>query len=343
MKFHEGYGVGYNVQTAVDAGSHLIADFVVTDHGTDHGLLESVAGGVKAAFGLERIEAVADKGSQDRDDLMRCLEGGIVPHVFPAEGEDGFELETAYEGREIGEEERKSGKAEDIKRCIRAGVIPEVYTGMITEIGVVEKQEYVKVERDTAGEPEWEEAREEAPGTAGFPAGEDLRVLAAEGYFVRDLERNLVYCPGGKILRAKSEKKGGTVRYCNKLACKGCTRKCTASKYKEADFAPGDTRIACKACGQNGEEKQRKNRNGPRVSRKVKVVRLYFKVDRKKLEQRKCLSEHPFGTVKRAMDSSYLLLKGKVKATAELSLTFMAYNMKRAISMLGARKLLAML
>jgi transposase len=373
MKFHEGYGVGYNVQTAVDAGSHLIADFVVTDHGTDHGLLESVAGGVKEAFGLERIEAVADKGYQDREDLMRCLEEGIIPHVFPAEGEDGFELETAYEGGEIGEEERRSGRPEDIKRCIRAGVIPVVYTGVIPEIEVVEKQEYVKAEGDTVASPgvpenEWageeedtgvageaggseraqEEVREEGPtgeasGTAGFPAEEDLRSLAAEGYFMRDLERNLVYCPGGKILRAKSERKDGTVRYGNKLACKGCTRKCTASKYKEVDFAPGDTCIACKAWGQSGAEKQRKNRNGRRVSRKTKVVRLYFTVDRKKLEQRKCLSEHPFGTVKRALDSSYLLLKGKVKATAELSLTFTAYNMKRAISMLGARKLLAML
>jgi hypothetical protein len=94
------------------SGSRLIADFVVTDHGTDHGLQEGVAGGVKGAFGLERIEAAADKGYQDREDLMRCLEGGIIPYVS-AEGEDGFELETVYEGREIGEED----SATALRRC----------------------------------------------------------------------------------------------------------------------------------------------------------------------------------------------------------------------------------
>jgi transposase len=43
--------------------------------------------------------------------------------------------------------------------------------------------------------------------------------------------------------------------------------------------------------------------------------------------------------VKRALGSAYLLLKGAEKVTGELSLTFMAYNFKRAISMLGVGRL----
>ena len=47
-----------------------------------------------------------------------------------------------------------------------------------------------------------------------------IRAKALEGYFVRDAERNLVYCPQGEILRQKSIKRNGMIRYCNKLACK---------------------------------------------------------------------------------------------------------------------------
>lgn len=52
---------------------------------------------------------------------------------------------------------------------------------------------------------------------------EQMRAKALEGYFVRDAERNLVYCPQGEILRQKSIKRNGMIRYCNKLACKNAS------------------------------------------------------------------------------------------------------------------------
>ena len=51
--------------------------------------------------------------------------------------------------------------------------------------------------------------------------------------------------------------------------------------------------------------------------------------------KRKCVSEHPFGTVKRAWGYTYTLLKGIKKVTAEVALMFTCYNMRRAISILG--------
>jgi transposase len=36
----------------------------------------------------------------------------------------------------------------------------------------------------------------------------------------------------------------------------------------------------------------------------------------------------------------YLLCKGKEKASAEIDLSFLAYNMKRAINMVGTKKLI---
>jgi transposase len=70
----------------------------------------------------------------------------------------------------------------------------------------------------------------------------------------------------------------------------------------------------------------------------VKQVRI--KARKEILAQRKCIVEHPFGTIKRSMDAGYCLLKGKVKVTAEFSLIFLAYNIKRVINILGGKKLI---
>lgn len=67
---------------------------------------------------------------------------------------------------------------------------------------------------------------------------EQMRKRAAEGYFVRDLEKDRVYCPTGEILRRKSNRKNGEIRYANKRACKLCEQRdiCTRSPWKEIDF-----------------------------------------------------------------------------------------------------------
>ena len=54
-----------------------------------------------------------------------------------------------------------------------------------------------------------------------------------------------------------------------------------------------------------------------------------------------CLSEHPFGTVKWYQGAHYLLCRGKTKAAGELGLSFLAYNLTRAINIVGVRKLIA--
>ncbi|HZA54003.1 MAG TPA: transposase, partial [Candidatus Udaeobacter sp.] len=59
-----------------------------------------------------------------------------------------------------------------------------------------------------------------------------------------------------------------------------------------------------------------------------------------KIELRKCLAEHPFGTIKRAMNQGYFLMRGLTKVGAEASLTILAYNLKRVINILGVNKML---
>ncbi|MHB1638198.1 MAG: transposase [Thermoplasmataceae archaeon] len=51
-----------------------------------------------------------------------------------------------------------------------------------------------------------------------------------------------------------------------------------------------------------------------------------------KMKKRKALVEHPFGTIKRALNSGYTLLKGTRKVSGEFGLIALAYNMKRVIN-----------
>jgi hypothetical protein len=60
-----------------------------------------------------------------------------------------------------------------------------------------------------------------------------------------------------------------------------------------------------------------------------------------KLRRRKEIVEHPFGTMKRAFNQGYLLLKGLRKVNGEVGFTMLAYNMRRAINILGTRRLMS--
>ena len=58
-----------------------------------------------------------------------------------------------------------------------------------------------------------------------------------------------------------------------------------------------------------------------------------------KMVLRKRTVERPFGTIKRAMNQGYFLLKGLRKVKGEFGFSAIAYNMKRAISIRGVRSL----
>ena len=55
---------------------------------------------------------------------------------------------------------------------------------------------------------------------------------------------------------------------------------------------------------------------------------------------RKRTVEYPFGTIKRAMNQGYFLLKGLRKVRGEFGFSVIAYNMKRVISIKGVRSLI---
>lgn len=324
MKNKNGFAVSYNPQTAVDSATHMIRDFRMTNQVTDHGMLGPTMEGIRGQHSGEILEVVADKGYEQEEDMVKCLEEGIIPHVIAEEGKDTYELELAYEENGA---DPSSTNPEELKKSLHSGKIPEAYKEVLSEVKVEEVRRLVK-----------EEPEEECKSMYGTQ--EEMCERAKEGYFVRDPERNLVYCPSGETMRKKSVKKNGSIRYANKNACKNCPNrnKCYKGKgmWKEIDFTKDCLEKPCKewlkADGKSSESVKKTSKGH---YEKKKVVKIILKPSLEKMSQRKCISEHPFGTIKRAMGATYFLLKGLRKVTGEFALFCLGYNNRKSQESFG--------
>src|SRR6195256_6410429 len=70
--------VGYNVQVAVDTEHHLIITHEVTNVGTDRSQLAAVAKETKATLDVEKLDAVADRGYFNSEEILACEGAGIT-------------------------------------------------------------------------------------------------------------------------------------------------------------------------------------------------------------------------------------------------------------------------
>ena len=70
--------VGYNVQTAVDTEHHLIVAHEVTNVGNDTAHLADTAQAAKTALHVDKLEAVADRGYFDGEEILACDQAGIT-------------------------------------------------------------------------------------------------------------------------------------------------------------------------------------------------------------------------------------------------------------------------
>ena len=311
MHTKDGFNCCYNVQTAVDKGSHLIAEYEVTNRNNDQGLLSEVAQGVKSALDLETVEVVADKGYESREDILECVMNGVIPNVALKYDKSERVYAIDYEENDISDEERCSKKPEDIQKCIKAGILPICYEG--TAISV------------------------------------EVQKLSRLSCFYRNND-GTVTCPMGNIL-SKVKQRGKCTIYASRDACRQCPNRCTGGKgFKTVSFGPGTTYVVVRMYGDNRYKLNKIPEDVPlnpfnhtldrKDYDKPRKVMLKIQFNPQKLKERKCLSEHPFGTVKWYHGAHYLLCKGKEKVTAELGLSFLAYNLKRAINLVGTKKLI---
>lgn len=230
-------GVGYNVQLAVDTKHKLIAEQKVCNQMIDLGLLAPTVEAAMDTLGVEKIEAVADRGYFKIEDIEACEVAGI----------------TAY--------------------------VPKPLRGPAIAQGFFSKEEFrYDAEADTYT----------------CPAGQTLRP-----------------CYYGKL------RENVKVIYCDRKVCKDCRLRpsCTSKTYR------GVTRL---------ENEAVLDRMAARLEARPNILDL-----------RRESVEHPFGTIKQWMNQGAFLMRGLDNVRGEFSLTALAYNIKRAITLVGVPGLIA--
>lgn len=142
----------------------------------------------------------------------------------------------------------------------------------------------------------------------------------AKEYFHYDLESDTYTCPQGAVLhhsKRRTASKTQEERYVNREACQNCSQreKCTTGEFRA---------IVEKPFERFSDAVDERAKSNPQM-----------------LLLRKCLVEHPFGTVKRSFGFTYFLTRGLHSIRVESCLHFFAYNLKRVVNIMGVKGIMA--
>jgi transposase len=100
---------------------------------------------------------------------------------------------------------------------------------------------------------------------------------------------------------------------------------------------------ACRACPMASQchrnQKGRYIRRPPEAAL-LEEIRERLRREPEWMRLRQRVAEHPFGTIKHAMEHRHFLLRGKRKTRGEFALAALAYNLKRSVSVLGVERML---
>jgi transposase len=141
---------------------------------------------------------------------------------------------------------------------------------------------------------------------------------ASHGFFRKDEfrydpEQDAYICPAGQVLATRYESKLRDLKktdYANRAACPVCPlrSRCTNDFRKVSRL----------------ENEAALDRMAARLKARPEI-----------LDRRRETVEHPFGSIKQWMNQGAFLMKGLDKVRAEFSLTALAYNLRRALNILG--------
>jgi transposase len=136
--------------------------------------------------------------------------------------------------------------------------------------------------------------------------------------FIYDATNDEYRCPAGERLplSGTAKDKGKTLLVYRTFKCPGCRLKAQCTPAKDRKIQRWEHEHALEAA----EADLKKNPDAMRL--------------------RKQIVEHSFGTIKHWMGSTHFLMKGLPKVQTEMSLHVLAYNMRRAINILGVEAIL---
>jgi transposase len=103
--------VGYNVQVAVETEHHLIVTHEVTNSGSDRAQLANMGRQAREALGVDRLEAVADRGYYNSTEIKTCDDAGVAV-TLPKPMTSGAKSDGRF-----GKQDFVYNAAEDVYRC----------------------------------------------------------------------------------------------------------------------------------------------------------------------------------------------------------------------------------
>jgi Transposase DDE domain len=116
--------VGYNVQVAIETEHHLIVAHEVTNVGSDRAQLAAMAKAAKAALRAERLDAVADRGYFNGEEILACEQAGIAV-TLPKPMTSGAKAEGRF-----GKQDFVYEPEEDVYRCPAGEKLRYYYTNV---------------------------------------------------------------------------------------------------------------------------------------------------------------------------------------------------------------------
>ena len=159
----------------------------------------------------------------------------------------------------------------------------------------------------------------ERDGITPYVARPQRGIAVHNGHFAKerfryDAEADLYRCPAGQWLdtRYRSVTRGHvSVQYSNPNACAACALKarCTSGRWRRINRWENEAVL---------------DRMAQRLASRPDILAV-----------RRETVEHPFGSIKQWMNQGAFLMRGLEKVRAEFSLTALAYNLRRAITLIG--------
>jgi len=139
--------------------------------------------------------------------------------------------------------------------------------------------------------------------------------------FRYDAKANEYICPAGERLtyRYNSEEKGKTLYVYWTTRCSDCPLKADCT---------------------TGKERRIKRWEKEHI---LEAADALLKENPDAMRQRKQIAEHPYGTIKHWMGSTHFLMKRLPNVQTEMSLHVLAYNLRRAINILGVPRIMEQL
>ena len=142
--------------------------------------------------------------------------------------------------------------------------------------------------------------------------------LFHKGLFIYNSKEDSYRCPAGETLyfRSMLNERGRMTRYYVTPKCRTCPLKSKCTRGDQRRISRWEHEDVL-------DRMQKRVRENPDVMKK-----------------RRCMVEHPYGTIKRWMDQGFFLMRGIGNVRAEFSLSVFSYNLKRAINILGVKTLI---